>query len=463
MIEPMGAYLAEAFDLVAEGGDPALRGEILGMLSWLRFFSGDDAAVAHIAEAASLLRTGSAPRSRWGLAHTLWGCALFCIAHGDGSAARSHLDEALAVSADLANPIAIGRSQLYAGILEGLEGNLARAGTLLDAAQPVLRSCGDELVLLCDAGRGWIAGLGGDLGGGLAAARAAVDEARRRRQMLMLGFGALLFVTLLDARVEPARVPTTCDETEQVMARCGFPWGTVWCGAIRAEALALAGDIAGARQSLALAFAQLDRTAYAERGRGPAELALARVELAAGDLAAAEDAAHRAMASLASAGMRLGVIEALELIAGLATQGTGPAEAARLLAAAGRARADLGYPLTPSVAAALTEDVDRARAALGDDVFGATWTKGSAMSLDEARAYATRGRGPRRRSSRGWESLTPTELEVVGLVAEGLSNPDIAARLFVSRETVKSHLSNVFVKLGVTNRTELTAVATRRT
>jgi DNA-binding NarL/FixJ family response regulator len=69
----------------------------------------------------------------------------------------------------------------------------------------------------------------------------------------------------------------------------------------------------------------------------------------------------------------------------------------------------------------------------------------------------------RRRPSRGWESLTPTELEVVGLVTEGLSNPDIAARMFVSRETVKSHLSNIFVKLGVTNRTELTAVASRRT
>jgi predicted ATPase/class 3 adenylate cyclase/DNA-binding CsgD family transcriptional regulator len=462
MLEPMGRYLTEALDLVAEGGNPALRGEILGMLSWLRFFSGDDAAVAVIAEATSLLRTGSSPRSRWGLAHTLWGSALFCMARGDGSAARVHLDEALAVSTDLTNPMAVGRSQLYAGILEGLEGNLARAGALLGAAQPVLRGCGDDLVLLCDASRGWIAGLGGDLDGGLAAARAAVDEARRRRQTLMLAWGALLFVTVLDARAEPTRVPAACDETEQLMAECGFPWGTVWCGAIRAEALALAGDIAGARQSLAAAFAQADRTPYAERGRGMAELALARVERAAGDLAAAEDAAHRAMASLASAGMRLGLIEALELIAGLAAQGTGPAEAARLFAAAARARTDLGYPLTPPGAATLTEDLDRTRTALGDDVFDATWTKGSPMSLDEARAYATRGRGPRRRPSRGWSSLTPTELEVVGLVAEGLSNPDIAARLFVSRETVKSHLSNIFVKLGVTNRTELTAAASRR-
>ena len=463
MIEPVGAYVTEALDLVAEDRDPALRGEVLGLLSWLQFFSGDDAAVAVSIEAASLLRTGSAVRSRWCLAHTLWDSALFCIARGDSSAARSHLDEALAVSADLGNPIAIGRAQLFAGILEGLEGNLTRAGGLLGEAQPFLAGCGDNVVLLCDASRGWIAGLGGDLDGGLAVARATVDEARRRQQMLILGFGALLFLTLLEARVDPARVPATCEETEQVMAQYGFPWGTVWCGAIRAEALALAGDIAAAREALATAFAQADRTVYAERGRGPAELALARVERAAGDLAAAEDAAHRAMATLAAAGMRLGVIEAVELIAGLAAQGTGPAEATRLFAAAATARTDLGYSPTPSESAALAKDLDRARAALGDDVFDATWAKGSTMSLDEARAYATRGRGPRRRPSRGWESLTPTELEVVGLVTEGLSNPDIAARLFVSRETVKSHLSNIFVKLGVTNRTELTAAASRRT
>ena len=54
------------------------------------------------------------------------------------------------------------------------------------------------------------------------------------------------------------------------------------------------------------------------RGRGPAELALARVERAAGEHAAAEDTAYRALATLAASGARLGIVEALELIAGLA-------------------------------------------------------------------------------------------------------------------------------------------------
>ncbi len=76
-------------------------------------------------------------------------------------------------------------------------------------------------------------------------------------------------------------------------------------------------------------------------------------------------------------------------------------------------------------------------------------------------AYARRARGSRRRPDHGWESLTSTELEVVRLAADGLTNPEIGARLFMSRSTVKTHLSHVYVKLGVANRTELAAVSRR--
>jgi len=72
------------------------------------------------------------------------------------------------------------------------------------------------------------------------------------------------------------------------------------------------------------------------------------------------------------------------------------------------------------------------RHALGDNGFDEAWSEGAAMPTDEAIAYAQRGRGGRKRSTSGWESLTPAELNVVGLVSEGLSNKDIAERLFRS-------------------------------
>jgi DNA-binding CsgD family transcriptional regulator len=71
-------------------------------------------------------------------------------------------------------------------------------------------------------------------------------------------------------------------------------------------------------------------------------------------------------------------------------------------------------------------------------------------------------RGARRRPPTGWESLTPTEHRVVDLVVEGLSNPKIGERLFISRRTVQTHLAHVFTKLGISSRTQLAAEATRR-
>jgi DNA-binding CsgD family transcriptional regulator len=68
----------------------------------------------------------------------------------------------------------------------------------------------------------------------------------------------------------------------------------------------------------------------------------------------------------------------------------------------------------------------------------------------------------RKRPASGWESLTPTELEVVELVAEGLTNPQIGQRLFISAGTAKIHLQHVFEKLGVHSRSEVAVLAARR-
>lgn len=111
--------------------------------------------------------------------------------------------------------------------------------------------------------------------------------------------------------------------------------------------------------------------------------------------------------------------------------------------------------------AAQEDLVNEIRNVLGSVEFEVAWAEGTAMSNDEAVAYALRGRGERKRPSCGWDALTPTELQVAGLVRDGLSNKDIAMRMFVSPRTVQSHLRHVYDKLDLRSRVQLAQEASR--
>jgi predicted ATPase/DNA-binding CsgD family transcriptional regulator len=160
-------------------------------------------------------------------------------------------------------------------------------------------------------------------------------------------------------------------------------------------------------------------------------------------------------------GLRSGYVDSLDAIAGLEARAGNHAEAVRLLATSDAGRAEMGYPRPPVDLPEHEALVDSLRASLGQEAFEDLWREGGDRPLDDAVAMLTRGRGPRNRPQTGWASLTPTELDVARLVREGLSNPEIAGRLYVSRSTVKAHLAHIYAKVGVANRTELATLASR--
>ena len=87
---------------------------------------------------------------------------------------------------------------------------------------------------------------------------------------------------------------------------------------------------------------------------------------------------------------------------------------------------------------------------------------GAARDADAAAAFLrTLGVRAARSGPRGVGLLTKRELEVLGLLGEGLSNPQIAERLFLARKTVENHVASVLWKLGLSGRAEAAAYAVR--
>jgi DNA-binding NarL/FixJ family response regulator len=104
----------------------------------------------------------------------------------------------------------------------------------------------------------------------------------------------------------------------------------------------------------------------------------------------------------------------------------------------------------------------RTQLPIGLDVVAEAGTIAEARALHtDADAYVIAAAG-NPEDAQPVEKLTPREAQVLELVADGLSNKEIAARLGVSDETVKFHLASVLGKLGASNRTDAVRRAIRR-
>lgn len=186
---------------------------------------------------------------------------------------------------------------------------------------------------------------------------------------------------------------------------------------------------------------------------------LVRLALAAGDRDTAEAAARISEEDAEGGALR-------RVLAARLCRAMMSGDAGESLAVA-QACHDHGW--RPAEAAALEEaaaclgaagDIAGARAAhtqavLIRTLLGASWEIRRADA--RLRTYGVR-RGPRsthRRAPTGWDALTPSEARIARLVARGMSNPDIAAELFLSRRTVQAHVSSILTKLQVRSRLDV--------
>ena len=178
-----------------------------------------------------------------------------------------------------------------------------------------------------------------------------------------------------------------------------------------------------------------------------------------GDLGEAELRLHEALEIQRDAALLPGLLRTMESLCTVLIAKEKFEDAARVLAFTDAMRSEIGLVRSMVETATRQDLYDALQRQLGTAKFEEVRASAKNADLEEIIGLISRMRGKRARPLTGWASLTPTETRVVSLAIEGLTNPQIAERMFIARGTVKVHLSHIYEKLDVASRTQLATKA----
>jgi predicted ATPase/class 3 adenylate cyclase/DNA-binding CsgD family transcriptional regulator len=441
----------QALALARDIDDPAVLARTLTACGLTAAYNAELAGT-YFAEAIELAR---ALDDRWRLSQILAWQADAAVAAGDPIAARRVAEE----GRDLADTIGDGfnsrHCRVCAGVARLWQGETAGAAAEFRAVAAEAKTAHDAISeAISLAHQGTALAWQGDTVAARAAADASLEFASE--------FGGLAasvgYFALANTALAAGDVETALDAAAAAWEHGSFaPGFAAHLRPFIALAMLAGGDLIGARRWADDAVTTATGWAVLARALSTR----ARVAIAQGEFEQAERDAHDALATVPESFPYLGFSETLECLATLAGNAGSHREAARLFGAAAAIRQRMGAVRLKVWDADYEASVAALRNAVGQADFESARAEGTALSTEEAIAYAQRGRGERKRPASGWASLTPTELDVVRLVSDGLANRDIATRLFVSPRTVQTHLTHVYTKLGLSSRVQLVQEAAR--
>jgi predicted ATPase/DNA-binding CsgD family transcriptional regulator/tetratricopeptide (TPR) repeat protein len=344
------------------------------------------------------------------------------------------------------------------GLLALQEGRFAEARAYLEEALASARRVGDQPTvnrtlgnlgrLLCSVGD--YAGAAAVLAEGLTSSRQAGDRLREAIALIHSG-------TLAYALGDYAAARAYCDGSSTI--------GTESDDAFMAiEALSLGGDIARAQGEPGVALrhyeAALDLTPEFNNRRAQPQLlvGLGMAALDAGDQERAHTVLLEGLRLSRELGLRLEQLRGLEALAGWAASVGQPELALRLASAAASCREHAGTPRFPTEERLLRRALGPAYRALGASAT-VELEHGCRTPLESVVTIAlaiepVRGR-PSTEPPQPAIRLTPREREVAELVAQGLTNRQIAASLVFTEATAAKHVEHVLDKLGLASRVEI--------
>ena len=405
-------------------------------------------------EQALALRTDGAAMSQDRKA--LFAAGLFAIHLDQGERARAWLQESINICEAMADHAGLAISSYILSLSFLLKGNLTEAQSLGDRLTALARNSFDPWVLgTTEATAGTLSLYTGDF------SRASVRLQRSAALFREAGDFYLNDLTLLLAADAQAgtgdraqAIAVLDDKVRALEARhLAWPAGYVLCA--YGEFALRRGDWSRARLLLEQSLNLFSRLRDA-RGVARACLFLAQAALYQQDYITAIATASRCIKTAEAAGATATVIGCLEELADAAVRRGKAGWAAQLWGAGARQRQATPAQHCPVQPVDRAQLIETARETLGPKTFAAAWDDGRALPLEQLLSVDNIANSVREHSVRVTHrpgGLTPRELDVLLLVADGLSNNEIAERLVITPATVVSYLNLIYKKLSVSSRT----------
>jgi predicted ATPase/class 3 adenylate cyclase/DNA-binding CsgD family transcriptional regulator len=265
-----------------------------------------------------------------------------------------------------------------------------------------------------------------------------------------------------------AQTHTLLDESFALSREVGDKESIANCLSLQGMLALSEGDTALARSQVEQALA-LFKEMQQQHGVAVSLYALAQVATVQGNHAGSQALYEQGLSVASKAGDKRTIPSGLEGLAdAVAAQGK-YAWAAHLWGAAETLREAIGVPLPPVERVSYHRTVAATRTQFGEQVFATAWADGRTMSPEQA--LATRGQvafpipgklssSPATASPAPYpDGLTAREVEVLRVVAQGLTNEQVAQHLVISPRTVDKHLTSIYSKIGVSSRSAATRYA----
>ncbi len=467
-LEVEHANLRAALEWAFDGGDLEIGLRLVGVLWRFWWGRGYSTEGRHWLEHALPRSAGAPARVR---AKLLAGAGWLTFLQGDKAQARVLNEECLALGRELGDTWLIAFALRTLGWLAKDQGQYEQATTLLQQSLTLAHAVGD-LFLVSDsmAGLAFVAWGQGDY----ARATALLEQGLAYAQKL--GFTGGIAWELCDLgemayhQGDYTRAAALLAQSLTIRRKLGNQEDVAWTLHCLGQAALAQGDDRAAQTYLEERL-QIMQERGNKQGIAASLTNLALVIHAQGNVTQAQALLEESLTLVQELDNRVGIATVLDGVAVLALAKGYPARAARLGGAADTIRATTGAIRSPSEVLSLLNrplyerTVAGARCQVGEARFMAAWAEGRAMTLEQAVAYALdqpmalQTAQPSPPSPAYPAGLTAREVEVLRLVAQGLTNPQVADKLVISPHTVNVHLRSIYGKLGVTSRTAATRFA----